>query len=56
MRADRRARHARADLDPFGCLGDASDDAPHERTVALLVRPRMEVIRDGREVETGLLG
>src|SRR2546423_506828 len=53
--ADGRARHAGAELQLRGGLGHAADDAPHERTLALLVDPGMVVIGDQRECEAGLL-
>ena len=35
--------------------GDGADHAPHERALALLVEPRMEVVGDPHPLETGLL-
>ena len=36
--------------------GDGPEDAPHERAVRVPLDPRMEVVRDERELEAGLLG
>ena len=53
--AHRRAGHGRADVQ-VGDGGDGPDHAPHERAVALLVEPRMEVVRDPHSVDAGLFG
>jgi hypothetical protein len=45
-----------AELQLLGGLGDAADDAPDERTLALLVDPRVKVVGDQREGESGVLG
>ena len=39
-----------------GCICHRSQNRPGERRVALLLNPGKEVIRNGREIETGLLG
>src|SRR5690606_26497225 len=36
-------------------LGDSSQDRPDERTVALRGKPWVKVVRNGNEVETGIL-
>ena len=54
--AQDRAGHAGPDADGRRRLGHAAEDRPHERAVALLVDPRVEVVRDRQEVEARLLG
>ena len=54
--AQDRAGHAGPDADGRRRLGHPAEDRPHERAVALLVDPRVEVVRDGQEVEARLLG
>jgi len=51
-----RTRHAGAEAQLAGYLRDRADHIPNERAVALIVNPRMEVIRDERELEAGGLG
>src|SRR5215211_1312438 len=55
MDSDRWARDAGPDPQPLGCLGDAAQNGPDERRVALPIDPRMKVIGDPCEVEAGLL-
>ena len=54
--AEYGARDAGADRDSLRRLGDAPEDAPDERALALAVDPGVEVIRDQGEVKSRLLG
>lgn len=54
--ADRRARDRRADDDAARRLRDRAKGGPRERTLPLPRRPRVEVVRQQREGEPGLLG
>ena len=52
---DQRAGDARPQGQVLRHLRDATDHAPDERALTLLVDPRVVVVRDHRELEAGLL-
>src|SRR5581483_10981264 len=56
MNAHRRAGHTRAKAQPFSRLRDCADHTPHERALALPVRPRVIVIRNHGEGKTDFFG
>src|SRR5205085_805664 len=56
MDAKCRAGHTGSELEVFGDLTDAADDAPDKRALSLLVYPRVEVIRDERKRKARLFG
>jgi hypothetical protein len=51
----RRTRYAGADDESLRRVGDRAEDAPDERTLALSVDPRVEVVGDEGEVEAAPL-
>ena len=54
--AHRRAGHAGGRRACPGACGERADHGPHERALALLVVPRVEVVGDPQPVEPGLPG
>jgi hypothetical protein len=52
---DHRTRNARPDPEPLRRLRDPAKHGPDEGAVTLRVDPRVDVVRDQAEAESGLL-
>src|ERR1041384_6349375 len=55
MNSKGRARDTGADSKTLCGMGYCANDAPHKRTLTLLLSPRMEMVRDHRKGEAGFL-